>query len=393
MKKGISFYIVFHLLALCSFGQNSLDTVLKQVEINNKSINSNKKYWSAKQLEFKTGLTPYDPFVEYDYMYGTPAGAGNQRDFSITQRLDFPTAYKRKKELSTEQINQTEAQQNAFRQDILLEAKLLVLDIIYLNKKDVELNRRLAQTGRLLNDYEKKLDRGEAIILDVNKTKLQLLGIKNDVELNRNERQTFLTKLKELNGEVAIEIKDTLYPVLPAIPDFKTLDSTIEANDPLIKVYEQELLIQEKQIALQKAMNLPKIEAGYHSQGILGQSYRGWHSGITIPLWENKNRVKAAQANLNHITARVDDHRLAHRMENQRLFDQLEVRRNAMEEYNQLLRSLNNTVLLEKALRLGEITIMQYFLDQAYYFTAYDKHLQMEREYHKAVAELYKYTL
>jgi outer membrane protein, heavy metal efflux system len=118
------------------------------------------------------------------------------------------------------------------------------------------------------------------IILDVNKTKLQLHGIKSDVDLTRNERQSLLTKLTELSGGTPQQPLDTIYPVLPVIPDFETLDSTIEANDPLIKIYEHEKLIQHKQIALQKAMNFPKLEAGYHSQGILGQSYRGFHSGI-----------------------------------------------------------------------------------------------------------------
>ena len=392
MKKGISLLIFIHFLITC-YGQATVDSILKQVESGNKAINANKKYWDAKQLEYKTGLTPYDPSVEYDYMYGSPAGAGNQRDFSVTQRLDFPTAYKRKKELSIEQINQTTIQQNAFRQDVLLEAKLLLLDIIYLNKKEAELARRLTQTEQLLKDYQKKLDQGEVIVLDVNKTKLQLLGIKNDADLTRNERQSLLTKLTELSGGTPQQVPDTIYPALPVIPGFETLDSTIEANDPLIKVYEQEKLIQQKQVALQKAMSLPKLEAGYHSQGILGQSYRGFHSGIVVPLWENKNKVKAAKAGLDHLIANTDNHRLGHRLENKRLYDQLEVRKTAMQEYHSLLSSLNNTALLDKALRLGQITVMQYFLDQAYYFSAYDKYLQMEKEYHKAVAELFKYAL
>ncbi len=393
MKKRIAIYIVAHLFLMTGFAQSNIDLILMQVEANNKSIVTNKKYWDAKRLEYKTGLTPYDPQVEYDYLFGSPVGAGNQKDFSLTQRLDFPTAYKRKKELSKRQTVQTEIQQNVFRQDILLEAKLLLLDVIYMNKKRVELSRRLAQTKQLLSDYEKKLEKGDVIILDVNKTKLQLLNVKNDDVLNQNDRQIALTKLRELNSGIAVDVIDTLYPAISVIPDFEILDSTIEANDPLIKLYEQENLIQQQQLALQKAMNLPKIETGYHSQGILGQNYRGFHSGITIPLWENKNRVKAAEANLEHVTANADRHRLEHRMENMRLYEQLEIRKNTMEEYSQLVSSINNTALLDKALRFGEITIVQYFMDQAYYFTAYDKYLQLEREYHKAIAELYKYTL
>jgi outer membrane protein, heavy metal efflux system len=391
--KQLTVSIISCFFIINGFAQNDADRVLKEVETNNRSIQANKKYWEARRAEFKTGLTPYDPQVEYDYLFGSPAGAGNQKDFSVTQRLDFPTAYKRKRELSNTQIAQTDLQQRVHRQDVLLQAKLVTLQIIYLNKKSAELNRRLANTQQLVQDYQKKLDKGDVIILDVNKAKLQLLNINNEVALNNNEIQVATTRLTELNGGVSIIVSDTTYPATPAVPDFETLDSLIEAADPILQVYEQEKDIMSKQIAVQKSMNLPKIETGYHSQGILGQSYRGAHAGITIPLWENKNRLKAAQANLDYATTNAQTHIIEHRLENKGYYDQLAVRLNSMQEYNELLATLNNTALLNKALQLGQITIIQYFQDEAYYFSAYDKYLQMEWEYQQALARLYKFQL
>ncbi len=391
--KPLLIFISITLLSSYCYAQNRVDVVLGEIEKNNKSLQSNSKYWEARRAEFRTGLTPYDPQVEYDYMIGTPKEAGNQRDFSVTQRLDFPSTYKRKRELSNEQIVQTELQQLAYRQDILLEAKLLVLEAIYLNKQAAELARRLQQSTGLVADYQKKLDKGDVIILDVNKARLQLLNIQNEASLNANAIQLNRTKLAQLNGGLPVNVSDTTYPVVPLIPDFEILDSTIEANDPLIKVYEQEKLIQQRQIAVQKALNLPKIETGYHSQGILGQNYKGLHAGITIPLWENKNRLRAAQANLDYATSNAETQRLEHRTENRQYYEQLDVRKKAMEEYYRLMSTLNNTALLEKALRLGQITVIQYVQDQNYYFSTYDKYLQLEMEYHKALARLFKFTL
>ena len=192
---------------------------------------------------------------------------------------------------------------------------------------------------------------------------------------------------------MSIAINDTIYPFVSGIPDFEILDSTIEANDPIIKVYEQEKKIIQQQITVQKAMNLPKIETGYHSQGILGQSYRGIHAGITIPLWENKNKLKATKSNLDYAFSNAETHRIEHRLENKQYYDQLDVRLKMVQEYKELLSTLNNTTLLNKALTLGQITIIQYFYDESFYFTAYDKYLQAEWEYQQAVAKLYKYQL
>jgi outer membrane protein TolC len=144
---------------------------------------------------------------------------------------------------------------------------------------------------------------------------------------------------------------------------------------------------------VQKALNLPKIETGYHAQGILGQSYKGVHAGVTIPLWENKNRVRAAQAGLDYARSNVETLRLEHRLENKRLYDQLAVRTKAMRDYNALVATLNNTALLEKALRLGQITVIQYFQDESYYFSTYDRYLELEAEYHKTLAQLFKFRL
>lgn len=391
MKLTASLYCL--LISTTVYSQTGIDSLLSQVSRNNKAIQANREFELARKAEFKTGLTPYDPTVEYDYLSGSPAGAGNQRDFAITQQLDFPSVYGSKRKLSVQQGIQSDLQHRVFSQDILLKAKLEALELIYLNKLSAELKQRLERTQALVSDYQKKLDKGDAIILDVNKAKLQLLTIQQDVMLNDNAIIQTLTRLQELNGGIEVNLTDTIYPLVAQVPHFRTLDSLIEANDPLLQVYEQEQQIRQQQITVQKRLNLPKIETGYHSQAILGQSYKGIHGGISIPLWENRNRVKAAEANLNYANFNAVNHKLEHQLENKQYYDQLEVRENAMAEYRTLLSSLNNTALLDKALKFGQITIIQYAQDERFYFDSYLRYLQMEAEYHKAMARLYKFVL
>ena len=391
MKLIASLYCL--LISTTVYSQTGIDSLMSRVGRNNKAIQANREYQLARKAEFKTGLTPYDPTVEYDYLSGSPAGSGNQRDFAVTQQLDFPSVYGSKRKLSVQQAIQSDLQHRVFTQDILLNAKLEALELIYLNKQAVEMTRRLARTQQLVSDYQKKLDKGDAIILDVNKAKLQLLNIQQDVMLNDNAIRQTLTRLKEFNGGMDVNLTDTIYPLVAQVPDFRKLDSLIEANDPLLQVYEQEQQIRQQQIIVQKRLNLPKIETGYHSQAILGQSYKGIHGGISIPLWENRNRVKAAEANLSYANFSAVNHKLEHQLENKQYFDQLEVRKNAMAEYRTLLSSLNNTALLNKALQYGQITIIQYAQDEQFYFDSYSRYLQLEAEYHKAIARLYKFTL
>lgn len=100
--------------------------------------------------------------------------------------------------------------------------------------------------------------------------------------------------------------------------------------------------------------------------------------------------MKAAQANLDYAT---QTHIIEHRLENKGYYDQLDIRFKLLAEYKDLLSTLNNRSLLNKALSLGQVTIIQYFYDESFYFITYDKYLQTEWEYHEAVAKLYKFLL
>ena len=114
---------------------------------------------------------------------------------------------------------------------------------------------------------------------------------------------------------------------------------------------------------------------------------------VSILLWENKNKLNAAKVNLDYATSTAETHRLGHRLESKQYYEQLDVRLKMVQEYKELLSTLNNTILLNKALALGQITIIQYFYDESFYFTAYDKYLQAEWEYQQAVTRLYKFQL
>jgi outer membrane protein, heavy metal efflux system len=373
--------------------QNSIDNVLLEIEKNNKSIKANQQYTEAKKLEYKTGLTLKNPSVEYEYLNGLPVGAGNQTDFLAVQSFDFPTAYGKKKQVSDLQIEQTKFQLTAIRQDILLEAKKTCLELVYYNKKQVELDKRLQNVEKLNSDYQKKLSEGEANILDANKAKLQLINLQNDLRFNSSQIVQITQKLIELNGGISIEFNDTVYQRPPSVPDFNILMDLIESNSPALKSLQQEEEINQKKVELSKAMTLPKMEAGYRYQAILGQQYQGVHFGLTIPLWENKNTVKFQKAQTLFSEVKIKEHKNQHHFEIRQLYEKHQNLNLTLTEYKQILGTINNIELLEKALKLGEISSIQYFMEINYFYNSFDKYLQLEKEYYLVIAELYKYQL
>ncbi len=140
-------------------------------------------------------------------------------------------------------------------------------------------------------------------------------------------------------------------------------------------------------------MALPKIEAGYRYQAILGEQYHGIHLGITIPLWENKNRVKFQEAQTLFSTVKIEDHKNQYYSKIQQLYEKYQNLNSTLIEYKQILDVDNNRELLDKSLRLGEISAIQYLMEINYFYSFFDKYLQLEKEYYLVIAELYKYQL
>ncbi len=394
MRKH-SFIINILTIFICmnANAQSKIENVLAEISKNNKTIQANVQFWEAQKLQYKTGLAPNNPTAEYDFLKGSPANAGNQNDFILAQQFDFPTAYFKKLQLAKQQTAQAEFELTAARQNILLDAKNVCIELVYRNKLQVQLAQQKQNTEKLLSDFQTKLDKGDGNILDVNKAKLQLIEIKKQYQENLSAISQLNEKLTSLNGGTDIVFADTTYPMPPVIPDFAQLETDYENADPLRKSLEQQKLITQKQLEVSRALWLPKFEAGYHYQGILGQTYNGIHTGISIPLWENKNTIKLQKTKLLFDDLNLQDHRNEHYYEIKQLYEKYSNLKITLHEYQTVFASLNNETLLNKALSLGQISTIEYFLEMNYYTSALTNYYQTEKEYHEVIAELFKYQL
>ncbi len=392
MKK----VILIMLIAFSSknmLSQSTIDTIISSVEQNNKSLSAYNKFIEAEKLSFKTGLTPSNPSLNYDYMIGYPSSAGNQTDFTVTQAFDFPSAYIKKKQLSNEKVSQLEFYLTSKRQEILLETKLVCIELVYHNKYQSILENRKNEAESLQSNYQKKLTTGDISILDFNKVQLQLIEVNKDYQINLSKINQLNQKLTELNGGNEIIFTDTIYPVLSSIPEFDVLENEIEKTDPIRKTLEQEVSIAENQVKLAKAMSLPKLETGYHYQGILGQTFQGVHFGITIPLWEDKNKVKQQKETLAFSDLELEAHKNEHYYDIKQLYEKYIGLKNTIEKYESVLNTFNSNLLLSKAFQSGEISTTEYFVETNYYFNSYNNYLLTEKEFYQVVATLNKHKL
>ena len=392
-RISILIQLLILLLAVNIQGQSNLENVLAAIGKNNKTLVSQRQYWEAKKLEYKTGLTLPNPTVQGQYLLGSPATAGNQTDFFAVQPFDFPSVYKKRKALAQAQGALSGNKLAELRKDILLEAKLSCLELVYRQQLRQHLSRRRRSLETLQRDFETKLRQGEGNILNVNKVKLQLLETQQLERENNSAEVRLQTYLRELNGGTAVVFVDTIYPVLPAEQSFEQLEQAAEIVDPLLKSLQEEQQIAQQQLGLSKSWRLPKFELGYHYQSILGQRFNGLHVGLSLPLWEHKYRMEQQEAQVQFSDLQVLTHRNEHYHELKALYEEQRALQEMLQQYNTALSGIQSIALLDKALALGEISTAEYFLEWSLYQNAQLRQLETEWAFQQVAAKLYQYLL
>lgn len=386
--------ICFVLLSLTTVSaQSTIDKALIEIAKNNTAIKANTHYWNAQKVQYKTGNTLYNPTVEYDFLKGTPANAGNQTDILVTQSFDFPTVYGKKNQLAKERTNQADLQLKAANQMVLFEAKKVLIELVYRNKLQIPLTNRKQATEKWLVHFKKKLDAGDGTILDVNKAEIQLLEIRKQFQENTSAIAVLNEKLTGLNGGTPISLTDITYYDVPVLADFEALFAEIETADYVKKTLEQEKVIAQKQIAVSKALALPKMEIGYRYQGILEQTYNGIHTGISLPLWESKNTVKFQKAKMIFAENAINDHSNEQFYDIKQLYGRYESLKSILEDYQKVTNAMQSVQLLDKALAAGQISVLEYFVELNYYNSSYNSFLETEKEYYEVVATLLRHRL
>jgi outer membrane protein TolC len=390
MKRITIFLAIILLPAARVFPQNA-EAIIAEVEINNATLAALRKSADAERIGNKTGLSLTNPEFEFSYLWGSPHSIGKRNDISIMQSFDFPTAYAYRNQISELRNIQVELEFERQRREIVFHARQLCNSIIYHNVMQAELGRRVEDARRLAASYESGYKAGEAGIIDYNKSRINQLNIERDAESSEIERQALLAELVSLNGGKPVDLTDTVYSLqdLPAV--FEDWYSVAEENNPVLQWLKQEISASRKVEQLNMALGLPRLQAGYMSEKVVGEQYQGISFGIAIPLLENRNAVKYARARSLAVQSAENDARLQFYNDLKALHSKAVSLRKSLDEYRQSLQAYSNTALLQKALDHGELTLAEYLFEQTFYYESFNKLMAAEKELYDTLAELNRY--
>lgn len=379
---------------LSASGQNSIDEVLRSIEANNKELQANGQLTVSKKLEAKLDNNLPDPSVSYVHQYGNREGMGIQGELVASQSFDFPSVYVQKNKLAKSKAASYDRQGAEFRQQILLQAKELCLDLVLLNQQKALLDQRRQNAEQLSELYATRLQSGDANILETNKINLELLNAKTEARMNEATRIAKLQELATLNGGIAIEFTDTAYTPVKELLSFEELRSEAVTSNPQLLTLKSEQIAAQRQLSVNKSKGLPGFELGYRlNTATGGERFNGFLVGVTIPLFSNRNNVRQAKAQSLYTDLQLESTTSTVESELRQLYNQSLALRTSMDEYNTVLKSQNNLALLNKAIQTGQISMIEYFVDVTTLYQSMQNYMQLQNEYQKVMAQLYKYKL
>ncbi|MGE4569394.1 MAG: TolC family protein [Bacteroidales bacterium] len=383
------------LLMLVSGGilsaQNAIDRVLAEIEKNSTTLVALQQSRDAEQLANKSGLFPHNPEVEFHYLWGNPSVIGNRTDFSVKQLFDYPTAYTYKSQLSRLKNQQLEWEYRKQRNELRYRVASVCVELLYHNALQEELQKRHAHAVALADACKAAYNLGDVNVLAHNKAQVHLLQVWHALENNEIARQALLSELAAFNGGQAIHFTDSQLDMPAIAPDFEAWIADAESTNPLLQWVKQEVAIAGKEVRLSRSLGLPKIFAGYMSEKVETEQFRGVSVGISIPLWEHANAVKEAKARTLAAQSLETDAvaQFYHTLKGG--YTKAITLQNHLSDYRAELLQYTPNALLQKALDKGEISLPEYLYELSFYYSAIDSLLQAERSFNAAYYELMQY--
>lgn len=383
-------YLLLATIILTSFSVKSrtLDTLLISVLDNNKMLQSQERLLESEQKKSRTGVYLSNPQVSFNYLWGSPTEIGNQQELEVTQSFQSPGYYSNKSKLQTLQFNKQQFQHEKNRAVILLEARQAFFKLVYLKKKYEQLKIRNTDAKRLLKISEDRYKSGEGDRLGYDKSRIYEISTRNALKECESEIEITNQKLTQLNGGIKVEISSENYPDVYALPPLNEYLNQLSERNPDLLMAAIQKDAGMKKINFEKSGSYPTFEVGYKSEKILDLKLRGVHVGMSIPLWENKNRVKHAKLEQLYNSASFEQVTLDIENDFKSVYTKTNTLLNNLLEIKEVISgSRTQDILLEK-LEAGQLSFPEYYIELQFMNETIDNYLKLELDYFNSLAEM-----
>ncbi len=384
-------YILVVAASVATLGSRAqgIEDVLRQIEQNNLSLRAHSSLTEARTLDARTANQLPNPQLQYVHAWGAPAEAGQNGELVATQSFDFPTAYARRSQMAKMQSAHFTADHALVRQQTLLEAKQLCIDLIALRRQQTIADERAQNAERIAKVYASRLEAGKGTILEKNRADMELTAARNEASMIEIEIEAVENRLRTLNGGVEVAFADTEYAPLAELMPLSEMEALYSTADPALLVAASQVEIAEQSVKVERAKTLPQFTVGYKLAHSPGQHFNGVVVGMSVPIFSGYRNTRAAKAQVayaeaEHLSA-VNDVRTSLTA----MYERVEVLERSIEEYRTIEAEMGDyRSYLSRAIEAGQISIIDYYSSLDNYYDVLSARIDFERQLQQVYAQI-----
>ncbi|MFV0404066.1 MAG: TolC family protein [Bacteroides graminisolvens] len=397
-KIKIVLYLVICFGNISASGQiaretGSINELLRSVETHNTELKAFSQRMQAQKTENKLNNNLPDPTVSYSHLWGADNSSETIGELIVSQSMDFPTLYHTRRQLNRQKNAMVDHEYQLKRRAILLKAQEICFDIILLRKERLLLKERHQNASELATLYQQRIESGDANVIELNKVKLELLNAKTEASINETNLKKKEEELIILNGSIPFQTEQLTYPSIVLPTDYAEIKDDVLNGELALAALEQESRVGHNLLKVAQESWLPKLEIGYRRNTESGAPFNGFVVGFSVPLFENKGKVKMARQQLLSTELSKEQVKSETAYNALQNFREAQKTKLLMDEYASLFKEHSDLLILKEALKSGQISLIEYFSEAAIIYQSQLNYLQLENKYHKTVASLFKNKL
>ena len=294
---------------LCA--QNPYAETLRSIAASNRSLQALDLATEATKTENMSGLNLSNPQVDFAYQWGIENA--DKVILDVSQEFDFATLSGAKKEAARSDNRVADATLLGERMRVLAEADLLMTEVVYLNKLDNLYSRMVENARKQVEVLQKGLAEGSVTVVGLNAAKMELASLKGERQVNAVDLANARMRLGAMAGGSISWNGDAYMPYeMPA--DLSAYTGEATSRDPEVMKAREEIAAAASQEKLRRREGLPGFSLGYTSEMVKDDNHYGVSVGVSLPLWGNHGRVKAAKAARAAAEAAAEDARFQSEM-------------------------------------------------------------------------------
>ena len=387
MNKKLGMLALGLLLAGPVAAQNELQYVLESIERNNLTLQAEHYASQGRTYEARMGNSLEPLSVAYESVGEGGLPVGQAGELEISQEFALPMLYAARNRKARSLASQYEAEYLALRQQTLLEAKEIYLELCAL-QAIVAVNRpRMQAAEHLARLYETRYQTGDATLIDKNRAEFEELLLRESlstVDLRIIELERRLTTL---NGGQPLACSYVM-PPMETLSPLDSLQADWEAYAPDLTVARLQAEAAGDDVKVSRREALPRLGLGYKATYGEGSYNNGLTAGLSIPLFSNRHNVKRAQAYERAARAEAEAAVVEKRNTVNELYAKTDYAARLLQSFDIMPDADSYVGVLVRLLESGQMNIIDYYSELDTLYQTLETRIRIEMEYRLGVARL-----